>query len=78
MLTAGTITSSQILNEYYQQILDYNGYLKAIYQLAPGALKRAEELDARRANSDIIGPLHSIPIILKVFFKHMFLLLRRN
>lgn len=66
MLTEGKINSVQILNEYYRQILDYNGYLKAVYQLAPSALDRAKELDGKRASGDVLGPLHGIPVLLKV------------
>lgn len=65
MLSAGQVTSVQILNEYYHQILAYNGYLKAVYQLAPGALDRAKELDDMRARGQVLGPLHGIPILLK-------------
>lgn len=64
-LVSGEITSVQILNEYYRQILSYNGYLKAIYQLAPGALDRAKELDTKRTRGEFLGPLHGIPILLK-------------
>lgn len=65
MLTEGKITSTQILNEYYRQIVAHNGYLKAVYQLAPDALARATELDRMRARGRMLGPLHGIPILLK-------------
>ena len=66
MLASGKLTSVNILNEYYRQILQYNEYLKAVYKLAPGALDRARELDAQRADGNILGPLHGIPVLLKV------------
>lgn len=66
MLTAGDIISVEILSQYYSQILAYNGYLKAVYQLTPSALKRARELDALRAQGKVLGPLHGIPVLLKV------------
>ncbi|KAI1631317.1 amidase family protein [Biscogniauxia mediterranea] len=65
MLTSGKLTSVEILNEYYRRILTYNGYLKAVYQLAPGAVDRAKALDSQRASGTVLGPLHGIPILLK-------------
>jgi amidase len=65
LMTSGRITCVQILNEYYRQILAYNEYLKAIYQLAPTAIKRAQELDALRASGTVLSPLHGIPVLLK-------------
>lgn len=64
-LVAGTLTSVQILNEYYRQILSYNGYLKAIHQLSPHAMERAEYLDELRRRGVVLGPLHGIPVLLK-------------
>jgi hypothetical protein len=66
LLALGKITSTQILNDYYRQILKYNGYLKAVLQLAPGAIDRARALDAERAKGGSFGPLHGIPVLLKV------------
>ncbi|KAI0114163.1 amidase family protein [Nemania sp. FL0031] len=65
LLASGELTSMQIVNQYYRQILTYNGYLKAVYQLAPGALDRAKALDKMRADGEILGPLHGIPVLLK-------------
>ncbi|KAI1428375.1 amidase family protein [Xylaria sp. FL1777] len=65
LLTTGELTSVRIVNEYYRQILAYNGYLKAVYQLAPGAVDRAQALDNMRRNGNLLGPLHGIPILLK-------------
>ncbi|OCK87040.1 amidase family protein [Cenococcum geophilum 1.58] len=65
LLSSGKIKSVQILNEYYRQILAYNDYLKAVYQLAPGAITRAKELDALRASGNVLSPLHGIPVLLK-------------
>ena len=65
MLGSGKVTSVQLLNDYYRQILDYNGYLKAVYQLAPGATEQAKERDAQRTKVDTRGPLHGIPVLLK-------------
>ncbi|KAI5924863.1 amidase family protein [Camillea tinctor] len=65
MLTAGKLTSVEILNEYYRQIMNYNGYLKAVYQLAPGAIDQAKALDSQRVSGRVLSPLHGIPILLK-------------
>jgi hypothetical protein len=65
-LVAGRLTSTEIVKEYYRAIFSFNGYLNAVYELAPGALKQAESLDAERARGEIRGPLHGIPILLKV------------
>ncbi|KAJ2978115.1 hypothetical protein NUW58_g7597 [Xylaria curta] len=65
LLTSGELTSVQIVNQYYNQILAYNGYLKAVYQLAPGAVDRAKALDEMRTNGKVLGPLHGIPVLLK-------------
>jgi amidase len=70
MLSSGKITSVQILSEYHRQILSYNGYLKAVYRLAPNAIERAKELDAKRSAGEVLGPLHGIPILLKACYHH--------
>ncbi|CAI6285809.1 unnamed protein product [Periconia digitata] len=64
-LHSGELTSVQILREYYRQILSFNGYLRAIHQLAPGAMARAEHLDQLRREGFVLGPLHGIPVLLK-------------
>lgn len=66
LLRAGEVSSVQILNDYYRQILKYNGYLKAVLQLAPGAVDQARARDAQQARGGLLGPLHGIPILLKV------------
>lgn len=65
-LTAGRLTSTQIVEEYHRSIERYNGYLNAVYELAPHAMTRAQEMDKLRSEGRVLGPLHGIPIILKV------------
>jgi Amidase len=65
-LSAGKIKSTEILHEYYRHILKHNGYLNGVYELAPGALQRAQELDTKRAQGEYLGPLHGIPVLIKV------------
>jgi hypothetical protein len=65
-LSAGNLSSVDIVKEYYRSILSYNGYLNSVYELAPGALEQAEKLDQMRGQGQILGHLHGIPVLLKV------------
>ncbi|TAQ87151.1 hypothetical protein B7494_g4533 [Chlorociboria aeruginascens] len=65
LLTAGTLTSTDLVEEYVWRIEQYNTFLNAVSQYAPGVMKRAQELDSERKNGNFLGPLHGIPIILK-------------
>ena len=65
-LSSGRLQSAQIVEEYQRSICLYNGWLGAVYQLAPGAVDRARELDTLRLQGNLIGPLHGIPILVKV------------
>jgi hypothetical protein len=61
-----TLTCVDLVKEYYRSILSYNGYLNAIYELAPSAFEQAEKLDEMREQGQILGHLHGIPVLLKV------------
>ena len=65
-LTAGRLRSVQLVEEYQRSICLYNGWLGAVYQLAPGAIDRARELDSLRQSGKHLGPFHGIPILVKV------------
>lgn len=65
-LSTGRLLSAQIVEEYQRSICLYNEWLGAVYQLAPGALERARELDSMREKGIVLGPLHGIPILIKV------------
>lgn len=67
-LNGNFITSRQLVKLYLNQIAKYNGYLKAVIAVAPEDLldKTAAKLDAERAAGNVRGPLHGIPILLKV------------
>lgn len=67
-LNDNSITSRQLVKLYLSQISKYNGYLKAVIAVAPEELldKTAAKLDAERAAGNVRGPLHGIPILLKV------------
>ena len=67
-LNNGSITSKEIVKQYLSQIERYNGYLNAVIATTPEDLlyQRASELDDERANGSVRGPLHGIPILIKV------------
>ena len=69
-LTANSVTSKELIDLYLGQIARHNDYLKAVIATSPKEVlyKRATELDSERASGTIRGPLHGIPILLKVIF----------
>jgi amidase len=71
-LTAEAVTSKQLVDLYLGQIARHNNYLKAVIAIAPKDLlyRRASELDKERADGVVRGPLHGIPILLKVKHPH--------
>lgn len=71
-LNDNSITSWQLVKLYLSQIAKYNGYLKAVIAVTPEELldKTAARLDAERAAGSVRGPLHGIPILLKVLNSH--------
>jgi amidase len=68
LLSQCTVTSRKLVDLYVQQISQYNGYLNAVIATAPTETLHywADELDQERANGAFRGPLHGIPILLKV------------
>ena len=64
-LSAGRLRSTQLVEEYQRSICMYNGWLGAD-QLAPDAMDRARETDSMRLAGKPLGPLHGIPILIKV------------
>ena len=65
-LSAGSLKSTQIIEEYQRSACIYNEYLGAVYQLAPGAMEQAHGMDSMRLAGKTLGPLHGIPVLLKV------------
>ena len=65
-LTAGRLRSVQLVEEYQRSICLYNGWLGAVYQLAPGAMERAQEMDSLRQSGKTLGSFHGIPVLIKV------------
>lgn len=58
-------TVHEIVQQYLDRIEAYDEKLKAILSINPRALERADELDVKLENEELIGPLHGIPMILK-------------
>ncbi|KAF2759933.1 amidase signature enzyme [Pseudovirgaria hyperparasitica] len=65
MLTAGEVKSADLAEHYISRIEQYNGYLNAVFQYAPGVMQRAKDMDEKRSQGTVLGPLHGIPILLK-------------
>ncbi|MBI4477986.1 MAG: amidase [Acidobacteria bacterium] len=64
-LTAGVITSRQLVEHYLDRIETYEDTLNAVISINPRAVQDADILDAERAAGIVRGPLHGIPIALK-------------
>ena len=67
-LEARTVSSEALVHQYLNRIHKYNGYLHAIISTTPTdiILSMARSLDDERAQGRIRGPLHGVPIIIKV------------
>jgi amidase len=78
-LTEGTLSSVELVTAAHEQISQHDDYLNAIIELAPQALKQAKYLDEQRALGNVLGPLHGIPILIKVLvFRHTISIERFN
>ncbi|KAN0114724.1 Amidase signature domain containing protein [Hyaloscypha variabilis] len=64
-LKAGSITSRQLVTQYFSRIGKYDDYLQSILVKNPDALRQADVLDEERRGGRVRGPLHGIPILLK-------------
>jgi amidase len=71
-MKAGRLTCHALVDAYLRRIdaYDKNGpSLNAIVVINPNALKEADDLDRRFAQSGLTGPLHCIPAIVKDNFE---------
>jgi amidase len=66
LLKEGTVTSVQIVEEYRKHIEKYNEKIRAIVFIPPNLSEIAQTLDDERKSGKLRGPLHGIPIIVKV------------
>ncbi|MEO0757889.1 MAG: amidase family protein [Cyanobacteria bacterium J06648_16] len=67
-MAAGDLTSEQLVQRYLDRIEAYDDQgpaISALISVNPNALAEAAALDAEREASNLRGPLHGIPIILK-------------
>lgn len=69
-LNAELYDSVHVVQVYLDQINKYNERLRAVIQTAPPELllARAQALDQERKQGKIRGPLHGIPVLVKVIF----------
>jgi hypothetical protein len=77
LLASGDLKSTELVSKYLDQIEQHNTNgmaLRAIISVSPKdlALKRAQELDDERQRSGPRGPMHGIPVIVKVDFPKLF------
>lgn len=68
LLTAGKLTSVELVDRCFAQIDRHDDYLRAVLQTNTQARAVAAALDLERKNGHLRGPLHGIPILVKVFF----------
>lgn len=68
LLENGDVTSLDLVGQYLAQIEKHDGKLHAMIQTTPKDLLEAtaKSLDQERAAGRIRGPLHGIPILVKV------------
>ncbi len=64
-LEEGVINSETLVKLYLERIEEYNSQYNAILYTNENALEEARELDKKRADGDILGTLHGIPIVVK-------------
>lgn len=64
-LTAGTVTSAQLVRLYKARIASLNPRLHAVIALNPAALRQAQASDAARHAGMRQGPLAGVPILIK-------------
>ena len=64
-MTAGRVTSRDLVAMYMARIAQYEGTLNAVVNVNLNAYNDADDLDRERAQGRVRGPLHGIPIALK-------------
>lgn len=64
-LSAGNVTSAQLLRCYLRRVRQVDEYINSIIELNPDAEDIADALDAERAAGNVRGPLHGIPFVVK-------------
>ncbi|KAK1516624.1 amidase [Colletotrichum paranaense] len=64
-LTAGTLTSQQLIGCYIQRTYQTQEYIHSILQINPDVFQLAAKMDLERKAGKIRGPLHGIPFTVK-------------
>ncbi|KEY64704.1 hypothetical protein S7711_02903 [Stachybotrys chartarum IBT 7711] len=64
-LDSGLFTSVDLVNAYIGRIEQVNDELNVVTEINPDALEIAAGLDELRAQGEVMGPLHGIPILIK-------------
>lgn len=64
-LDSGLFTSVDLVNAYIGRIEQVNDELNVVTEINPDALEIAASLDELRAQGEVMGPLHGIPILIK-------------
>ena len=65
-LQSGNLTSEELVLGYLAQINKTNHYLRAVLQVSPTLVHDAKERDRERQEGSVRGPLHGLPILVKV------------
>ena len=68
LLSNGELTSVQLVRQCHQQMMNHNGRLKAVISISPLSYteKVADQLDKERQDGSLRGPLHGVPLTVKV------------
>ena len=68
LLERGALTSVDLIDQYLEQIAKHDGYLHAMLSIPSRQILHtaASALDQERQSGKLRGPLHGIPIIIKV------------
>ena len=83
-LESGRLTSKAVVEAHLTQISKTNSRLQAVLEIAPTALSEASERDSERSRGIAHGPLHGLPILIKVcyngqqFYERLFLILDKG
>lgn len=64
-MAEGRVTSRELVEAHLVRIALYEEEVNAVISVNPHALEEAERLDRERAEGNVRGPLHGIPVALK-------------
>ena len=64
-MEAGELSAEAVTRAHLERIAELDGRINAVIATDPTALAQARTLDAERAEGNVRGPLHGIPILLK-------------